>query len=251
MRWRELPNHTRRGLLRLYLVLTGPWLVWHCIAIYSTIYGHSYWRWRDISNSCWSLLIVPVGGPLLVQAFLWVRSGFDHKSEKRKSHDVTPNGLFKSGKVLAEIFMKPDVWRDIEKLHGWRIPKAVVGHEIAFARVALIRDTVRTWHPDTAANEILAGIDEYIVQACPAGENPETLEYYGQRLSAIAPEIIRLYEKNVVPLSRLASVLARRLSITSMSETEIAALFTEVASEAEQLMKVQDSLTKLGMSLNA
>lgn len=244
-RWRELPNHQRRGLLRLYLVLTGSWLVWHGVAIYSVIHGHLYWHWHEISNSFWSLLIVPVGGPLLLLAFLWVRSGFGKSDESRKGYDGKPSRLFHSGKVLGEIFFKPDIWRDCEKLHGWGTQTAIACHEIAFARVALIKEAVRKWHPDTIAKEMLAGIDEFTAQACIREESAETFKYYGKPLSAVAPEIVRLYEKNVSPLCRLAEVLARRLSIKSMPATEIAAIFNEVASEAKQLLKVQDSLMKL------
>jgi hypothetical protein len=42
-------------------------------------------------------------------------------------------------------------------------------------------------------------------------------------------------------------VLARRPSVTALTPTEIAALFEEVAAEAEQLMKTSDALQRLNL----
>jgi hypothetical protein len=73
------------------------------------------------------------------------------------------------------------------------------------------------------------------------------LEHYeNERLSVVAPRAIRHYEENVFPLTQLADVLARRLSVPGWPAAEIAPLFEEVATEAERLMKISSLLTKFG-----
>jgi hypothetical protein len=151
-----------------------------------------------------------------------------------------------AGKALAEIFVKPNVWRDTGKLREYNAPDPVANYEIAFAHVAIVKETIRKCQPDLVATEMLEGVNQYVAEAFAKEESAEALEYYGNRpLSVIAPQAIRLYEENVFPLTQLAAVLARRLSVTGLSTIEIAALFEEIAAEAEQLMKVSSALQKL------
>jgi hypothetical protein len=74
--WLSLPTNVRKGLLRLYLVVAVPWVAWFGYVIFDFVQHHHYWHWRDISHAFWSLLIVPIGGPILLLVIVWVISGF-------------------------------------------------------------------------------------------------------------------------------------------------------------------------------
>jgi hypothetical protein len=93
--WLRLPEHFRRGLLRAYLVIAVPWVAWYGYQIYDFVQGHHYWHWRDISHSFWSLLIVPIGGPVCLLALFWVLSGF------RKPVPGTNGALTRDGQSQA------------------------------------------------------------------------------------------------------------------------------------------------------
>jgi hypothetical protein len=70
-RWLKSPEHIRRGLLRLYLVVAVPWVAWFGFQI--LINGPS---WRYLSRAFWSLLVVPVGAPIVFFVAAWVVAGF-------------------------------------------------------------------------------------------------------------------------------------------------------------------------------
>jgi hypothetical protein len=72
--WSRLPEHLRRGLLRLYVVVSVPWVAW---------FGYQYLdqapyysRSRHAADALWWLLVVPVGGPILLLVIVWVVAGF-------------------------------------------------------------------------------------------------------------------------------------------------------------------------------
>jgi hypothetical protein len=199
------------------------------------------------------MLMVPIGGPILVLVGVWVLAGFQKAPPSAAQAPLAPKGggssskpppdFFGAGRTLGEIFVKPNVWRATDKLRECKAPDPVARHEIAFARVAIVKETIRRCQPELVATKMLAGVDQYVAEAFANEEDTGVLEYYGNRpLSLIAPEA---YEKNVSPLSKLAAVLARRLSVTDLTPAEIATLFEEVAAEADQLMKVSDSLQRL------
>jgi hypothetical protein len=76
--WLRLPKHVRRGLLRLYVVVSVPWVAWFGYQIYNVleVYCSRFsWCFDDVSEPLWSLLIVPIGGPLSLLALLWVVAG--------------------------------------------------------------------------------------------------------------------------------------------------------------------------------
>lgn len=82
---RTLPSHVRRGLLRLYLAIGVPWAAWFGYQIIYAFQHHSYgYVWRYASSAFWSLLIVPIGAPILFFVIVWIISGF------RKSNGETP-----------------------------------------------------------------------------------------------------------------------------------------------------------------
>ena len=253
--WLRLPVHLRRGLLRLYIAVGAPWIVFFGYRLLDSL-QHPYQH--HTSEAFWSLLIVPVGGPILLLVIMWVLAGF-RKSEQTAS-DAThgakidprasqpqptrepptdtrnaksPHDYTDAGKGLGRIFFEPDVWHEMIKL-GEFAPDGLVASEAALARIAIIRDAIRRLQPHSVATQMLAGIDQYVGEAFKKPERATT-----------ATLAIRLYEQNVLPLTRLSDVLARRLSMSRVTAVEIAPVLKEAAAEAEQLMKVSSALQKL------
>lgn len=82
---RILPSHVRRGLLRLYLAIAVPWAAWFGYQILYAFQHHSYgYGWRYASGAFRTLLIVPIGGPILFFVIVWIIAGF------RKFNEATP-----------------------------------------------------------------------------------------------------------------------------------------------------------------
>jgi hypothetical protein len=81
---------------------------------------------------------------------------------------------------------------------------------------------------------MLAGVDQYVGETFKKPERATT-----------ATLAIRLYEQNVLPLTRLSDVLARRLSMSRVTAVEIAPALKEAAAEAERLMKVSSAMQQL------
>jgi len=149
------------------------------------------------------------------------------------------------GKALGAIFVKPDVWRDINRLRGYQVPESVANYEAAFARVAIIRETIRQQRTGVIATQMLGGIDQYIIETFKLECEQEVLDHYKKvPLHVVASRAIQSYESSVFPLTELAFIFARRLSIVSLPATEIAALFDEVKAEAEVLLRLTTSLQR-------
>src|SRR5262245_11151288 len=70
-----VPPYLRRGLLRLYIVIAVPWIAWFGFQTISALDQHGP-VWRYVSAPLLSLLIVPVGAPILFFAIVWVFAGF-------------------------------------------------------------------------------------------------------------------------------------------------------------------------------
>jgi hypothetical protein len=230
--------------------VTVPWVAWFGLQI--LINGP---RWRYLSHAFWSLLIVPVGGPILLLMIFWVVAGFrkslptsgdarpGEKIEARvsqsqefaadtrnakSSHDYTG-----AGKTLGRIFFEPDIWHEMITLREFA-SDSLAASDAALARIAIIRDAIRRLQPHSVATQMLAGVDQYVGEAFK--KLPE---------ATTATLAIQLLEQNVVPLTRLADVVARRLSIAGVTAAEIAPVLKEVSAEAEQLMKYSSALQKL------
>jgi hypothetical protein len=70
-RWLKVPAHLRRGFLRLYIIVVVPWVMWFGSQL--LINGP---RWKFFSQTFWTLLALPIGGPILLVAVAWVLAGF-------------------------------------------------------------------------------------------------------------------------------------------------------------------------------
>jgi hypothetical protein len=74
--WLRLSEHVRRGLARLYLVVSVPWTAWFGYRLLDALQRDRWHPWHASLNALWSLLIVPIGGPIVLAAMLWVIAGF-------------------------------------------------------------------------------------------------------------------------------------------------------------------------------
>ena len=77
-----VPHHVRRGLTRIYVVVSPLWIAWFSYKILAVVAVRHYWYWKDISNAVGWLLIVPIGGPILFAGIVWVISGFHEPPSK-------------------------------------------------------------------------------------------------------------------------------------------------------------------------
>jgi hypothetical protein len=184
-------------------------------------------------------------GKLLAESFVVVLDGVykPQPSEARKRPMTNQGGQPKTqnptsahdytqaGNALGRIFFEPDIWHEMSKL----CEVELVAREMAYARVAIIRDAIRRLQPHSVATQMLAGVDQYVATAFAKQEHATT-----------ATLAIRLYEQNVLPLSRLADVVVRRLLKPGVTALEIAPLLEKVATEAETLMKLSSAMQKFG-----
>ncbi len=133
--------------------------------------------------------------------------------------------------MLGRIFFEPDIWHEMNKFSkGDKITTS----ELAFARIAIIKDAIRRLQPHNIAIPMSAGVDQYVAKA-----------FANQAEATTAMIAIGLYERNVLPLTQLANILVRRLSFSGVTTIEIAPLLEIATAEAEQLMKVSSGMDKL------
>jgi hypothetical protein len=83
---RTVPPHVRQGLLRLYLVVAVPWAAWYGYQLLDAINRHRPQRY--VSEAFRSLLIVPIGAPVIFVIVVWVVAGFQ-KSAARSDASIT------------------------------------------------------------------------------------------------------------------------------------------------------------------
>ena len=79
------PNPIRRGLLRIYIAVCVPWIAYFG---YRFLDALNTYHERRAFEAFWSLLLVPVGGPISLLVILWVLAGF-RKSDQTVSEAKT------------------------------------------------------------------------------------------------------------------------------------------------------------------
>ena len=125
--WSKLPGNVRRGLLRLYVGVSIPWVLWFLYKIdYDSEHNH-----YKVQDDFFALIIVPIGAIVLFFIVGWIIEGFrDHSSandaagrSKRAENDqggqASPAGGF-SPEVRA-IFEKLDFFFQNEKAQTDRL----------------------------------------------------------------------------------------------------------------------------------
>jgi hypothetical protein len=246
----KLPNHVRRGLLRLYIALT-PWVIWFG---YQLLDALSRYNQHQATRAFWSLLIVPIGGPIIFLVARWVIAGFrkvqptSAGTQLRRNADQNGKASndFEAGRFLVILLMDlDDCWQDVCKVGKYDVSNSIARSEMAFARAAIIRNAVSTHQPTSIAVEMLKGVDKAIREAFAMKNNPNTLAHYAnKKFSDVAPQAIRHYEQNLTPLSKLSKEFASRIKIENVHLSEIEALFQKVAEEANRLMQLSISVQK-------
>jgi hypothetical protein len=143
-----------------------------------------------------------------------------------------------AGRILACAFLDADeCWRDVCLLREHEAPGPVATCEMAFARAAVIKHTIRWYQPAATADLMSCAVDQVITEAFASEDTELTLAYYGnERLAVVAPRTVSFYEENVFPLTHLAAVFASRLRVPGFSTLEIAPLFEKVSKEVEDAM---------------
>ena len=91
----RLPEHLRRGLLRLYVVVSVPWVIGFGIPFLEHL-QHSYYSSSRYAADAFWLLLLPVGGPILFLIIAWVVAGFrkspleNAKAQRISTEQVAP-----------------------------------------------------------------------------------------------------------------------------------------------------------------
>jgi hypothetical protein len=99
---RNVPLHIRKGLLRLYGGISALWVLWLGSQIVIVLSEHPYGPvWRYISRLFWTLMFVPIGGPILFFIALWIFEGF-RKNPQTKVHNLRD-------RIAIDILCRPDV----------------------------------------------------------------------------------------------------------------------------------------------
>jgi hypothetical protein len=110
----------------------------------------------------------------------------------------------------------------------------VTANELAFARVAIVKDAIRRLQPHNKAIQMSAGVDQYVAKT------------FAKQAEATTGMIaIQLYEQNASNLAELANILVRRSVSSGVSADEIAPLLEFAVKEAEALMHVSSAADKL------
>jgi hypothetical protein len=105
----------RKGLVRLYIAIGVPWTIW---------FGYNFLeaRPREQGRAFFSLLIVPIGGPLLLLLIVWIVNGFRKASPNtsvridmghhRQSKDWRENAEKVRDTAVDWVSHKPDILCD-------------------------------------------------------------------------------------------------------------------------------------------
>jgi hypothetical protein len=131
--WLSLSEHVRRGLTRLYLVVSVPWVAWFGHLLFDALQQDD----QDLaSDAFWFLLIVPIGVPIVGFAVLWVIAGFRKREPASTSKDDNnpPNPWGRPAKEPAGPSLLEKAIRDFEGfkkyIHEFKVepgPASTVG----------------------------------------------------------------------------------------------------------------------------
>ncbi len=126
--WPELPSNLRKGLFRLYIALSLPWVVWfgYQVAYYAN--QPSYWAStrQNLPRSILLLLFVPVGLPILLKIVLWVVQGFARSPNRPIAKTSIRTDLDQLRlKVAEDLSRRPDFVANKYLRTGWLYGKHI------------------------------------------------------------------------------------------------------------------------------
>jgi hypothetical protein len=87
--WLRLADHMRRGIFRLYLTVSIPWIIWFAYLAFDAATDHRIWAQRQVPSLICMLLIVPLGGPALFVLISWVLDGFRVSASEKDETQLT------------------------------------------------------------------------------------------------------------------------------------------------------------------
>lgn len=111
MYWKRLPAHMRRGLFRLYLGVSVPWILFFLFRINDDEngYGHRY----RVGSDIFALFLLPVGAVLVFYLINWILDGF--KNHGLDGVGTAPSSI-KSQISGSDSSLSPEVRSIFEKL---------------------------------------------------------------------------------------------------------------------------------------
>lgn len=97
-KWRSIPAHIRKGLVRLYIVSSSLWVLWFGSQILVVLNTYRY----SLAplKLFWYLLFVPIGGPMLFVLGFWIFEGF-------RKPQIDFGNL--RNKIAIDIMFRPDI----------------------------------------------------------------------------------------------------------------------------------------------
>jgi hypothetical protein len=98
-KWRSVPAHIRKGLVRLYIVASSLWVVWFGSQILILLNDYPYHSAR-LPSLFLALLVLPIGGPMLFALAFWIFEGF-------RKPQIDVRNL--RDKVAIDIMFRPDI----------------------------------------------------------------------------------------------------------------------------------------------
>jgi hypothetical protein len=90
-----IPLHIRRGLLRVYIAACVPWIAFFGYRFLDALQRDYYrpYTQHQAFGAFWSLLVVPVGGPISLLVILWVLAGFRKSGQTASEADQQVCGM--------------------------------------------------------------------------------------------------------------------------------------------------------------
>jgi hypothetical protein len=99
-----------------------------------------------------------------------VRERSNQEAERKTQNPILPRKDTQAGNELGKIFFEPDIWHEMSHL----CEDKLVASEMAYARVAIIRDAIRRLQPHSVATQMLDGVEQYVAMASAKRERATT-----------------------------------------------------------------------------
>lgn len=135
--WAALPSNARKGLLRLYIAVSLPWVAWFGYQVVSNADRATYSSSarQHITASVFLSLLVPIGAPILLRVVAWIVQGFVSQKSETSGGDAAGLRDKQSSiefdidqlriKVAKELACRPDFAANKYLRTGWLFGKHI------------------------------------------------------------------------------------------------------------------------------
>jgi hypothetical protein len=89
--FRTYPPNVRRGLLRLYFVISAAWIAWFGYQLFVEFTRKPYLQPSNIAQLTWLLVVAPACLPLLFVVVTWILNGFRKADETNEESEPLPD----------------------------------------------------------------------------------------------------------------------------------------------------------------